>query len=123
MLRDRVMALAYSAIAMSAMYLTTAWLLKRRRNDPQQLLLEAFLALGVAFLTLAVRSHSTHAGTPHLGPGGAALVWVGCRQDRLLPRIFGALLNVAAGCVVATEFDTTVGHLTLPLGGTSGCYS
>jgi len=28
MLRDRVMALAYSAIAMSAMYLTTAWLLK-----------------------------------------------------------------------------------------------
>ncbi len=121
MLRDRVMALAYSAIAMSAMYLTTAWLLKRRRNDSQQLLLEAFLALGVAFLTLAVPlalDARWNAATWALE--GAALVWVGCRQNRLLPRIFGALLNVAAGCVVATEFDTTVGHLTLPLGGYFG---
>jgi uncharacterized membrane protein len=121
MLRDRVMALAYSAIAMSATYLTTAWLLQRRRNDSRQLLLEAFLALGVAFLTLAVPlalDARWNAGTWALE--GAALVWVGCRQGRLLPRVFGALLNVAAGCVVATEFDTTVGHLTLSLGGYFG---
>jgi uncharacterized membrane protein len=121
MLRDRVMALAYSAIAMSAAYLTTAWLLKRRRNDSQQLLLEAFLALGVAFLTLAVPlalDARWNAATWALE--GAALVWVGCRQGRLLPRVFGALLNVAAGCVAATEFESTVGHLTLPLGGYFG---
>jgi uncharacterized membrane protein len=121
MLHDRVMALAYSATAMSALYLTIAWLLKRRRNDSQRLLLEAFLALGVAFLTLAVPlalDARWNAATWALE--GAALVWVGCRQDRLLPRVFGACLSVAAGCVVATEFDTTVGHLTLPLGGYLG---
>jgi uncharacterized membrane protein len=121
MLYDRVMALAYSAIAMSSLYLTTAWLLKRRRKDSQQLLVEAFLALGVAFLTLAVPlalDARWNAGTWALE--GAALVWVGCRQDRLLPRIFGALLNVAAGCVLATEFDITTGHVMLPLGGYFG---
>jgi uncharacterized membrane protein len=121
MLHDRVMALAYSAIAMSALYLTAAWLLKRRRKDSQQLLVEAFLALGVAFLTLAVPlalDARWNAGTWALE--GAALVWVGCRQDRLLPRIFGALLNVAAGCVLATEFDITSGHVMLSLGGYFG---
>jgi len=117
MLHDRVMALAYSAIAMSALYLSTALLLKRRRHDSEQLLVEAFLALGVAFLTLAVPlalDARWNAATWALE--GAALVWVGCRQDRLLPRIFGALLIAAAGCVAATEFDATVGHLTVPLG-------
>ena len=121
MLHDRVMALAYSAIAMSALYLTAAWLLKRRRKDSQQLMVEAFLALGVAFLTLAVPlalDARWNAGTWALE--GAALVWVGCRQDRLLPRIFGALLNVAAGCVLATEFDIATGHVMLSLGGYLG---
>jgi len=121
MLHDRVMALAYSAIAMSALYLSTAWLLKRRRHGSEQLLVEAFLALGVAFLTLAVPlalDARWNAATWALE--GAALVWVGCRQDRFLPRIFGALLIVAAGCIAATEFDATVGHLTVPLGGYFG---
>jgi len=117
MLHDRTMALAYSAIAMSALYLTTAWLLKHRRNDSQLLLVESFLALGVAFLTLAVPlalDARWNAATWALE--GTALVWVGCRQDRLLPRIFGPLLIVAAGCVVTAEFDTAAGHAALPLG-------
>jgi uncharacterized membrane protein len=117
MLHERPMSLAYSAIAMSALYLTIAWLLKRRRTDSQKVMLEAFIALGVAFLTLAVPlalDARWNAATWALE--GAALVWVGCRQDRVLPRVFGALLNVAAGCVAATQFDTTVGHAMLPLG-------
>jgi uncharacterized membrane protein len=121
MLHDQGMALAYSAIAMSALYLTIAWLFKRRRDDPQQVLLEAFLALGIAFLTLAAPlalDARWNAATWALE--GAALVWVGCRQDRLLPRLFGALLNVAAGCVAATAFDTHAGHVTMPLGGYFG---
>jgi uncharacterized membrane protein len=121
MLHDQVMALAYSAIAMSGLYLTIAWLFKSRRDDPQQVLLEAFLALGIAFLTLAAPlalDARWNAATWALE--GAALVWVGCRQDRLLPRLFGALLNVAAGCVAATAFDTHAGHVTMPLGGYFG---
>jgi uncharacterized membrane protein len=117
MLHERLMSLAYSAIAMSALYLTIAWLLKRRHNDSQKLLLEAFIALGIVFLTLAVPlalDARWNAATWALE--GAALVWVGCRQNRILPRVFGTLLNVAAGCVVATQFDTAFGHATLPLG-------
>jgi uncharacterized membrane protein len=117
MLHDRLMALAYSAIAMSALYLMTAWLLKHRHRDTQKALIEAFIALSVAFLTLAVPlalDARWNAATWALE--GAALVWVGCRQNRILPRVFGALLNLAAGCVIVTQFDIVSGHPTLPPG-------
>jgi uncharacterized membrane protein len=117
MLHERVMSLAYSAIALSALYLTIAWLLTRRHDDSQKAMREAFIALGVAFLTLAIplaMDARLNAATWALE--GAALVWVGCRQDRILPRVFGALFNGAAGCVAATQFDMTIGHAALPLG-------
>jgi len=64
------------------------------------LLVEAFLALGVAFLTLAGAARTRW--TLELGQlafEGAALVWIGCRQNRKLPRASGALLQVAAGII------------------------
>jgi uncharacterized membrane protein len=116
MLHDRLMSLAYSAIALSALYLLTAWALKRRRSKTQALLIEAFIALGVAFLTLAIPlalDARWNAATWALE--GAALVWIGCRQNRVLARLFGALLSVAAGCVVLEQFDRG-GPFTLSLG-------
>ena len=121
MLHDKLMSLAYSAIAMSALYLLVAFALKRRRAESQILLVESFIALGVAFLTLAIPlalDARWNAATWALE--GAALIWVGCRQNRLLPRVFGALLNIAAGCVVAKEFDLGTAHWALPLGGFFG---
>jgi uncharacterized membrane protein len=117
MLHDKLMSLAYSAIAMSALYLIIAWLLKRRNADSQKLLIESFIALGVAFLTLAIPlalDARWNAATWALE--GAALIWVGCRQNRIPPRVFGALLNIAAGCVAMTEFKFTDSHWALPLG-------
>ncbi len=105
-----------AAIAMSAVYLACAWLLKRRRNQSQALLIEAFIALGVAFLTLAVPlalNARLNAATWALE--GTALIWVGCRQRRLLPRVAGALLNLASGCILSTQFNVTPGHTFLPL--------
>ena len=93
-------ALAYSALAVSAMYLVLAWLLFRGRRETQRLLVEAFLALGIAFLTLAVPlalDGRWSAATWALE--GAALVWVGCRQGRRLPRASGALLQIASGLI------------------------
>src|SRR6202051_1790394 len=116
MLHERLMSLAYSALAMSALYLSIAWILKYRRDDSQKLMREAFMALGIVFLTLAVPlALDARWNAASWALEGAALVWVGCRQNRLLPRVFGALLNVAAG-VVATQFDYTLLHATLPLG-------
>ena len=117
MLHDRLMVLAYSAIILSALYLSIAYLLKRRPGDSNKLLFESFLALSVAFLTLAVPlalDARWNAATWALE--GAALIWVGCRQDRLLPRLFGALLNFAAACLALSEFKMSGDYLTLPLG-------
>jgi uncharacterized membrane protein len=117
MLHERLMVLAYSAVALSALYLFAAYLLKRRASDSHKLLFESFIALSVAFLTLAVPlalDARWNAATWSLE--GAALIWVGCRQTRLLPRLFGALLNFAAACLALSEFKMSNDYLALPLG-------
>jgi uncharacterized membrane protein len=116
MLHDRLMVLAYSAVALSALYLFAAYLLKRRPSDSHALLFESFMALSVAFLTLAVPlalDARWNAATWALE--GAALIWVGCRQKRFLPRLFGALLTFAAACLALSEFKMSNGYLALPL--------
>jgi uncharacterized membrane protein len=117
MLHDHLMSLAYSAIVLSALYLTIAYLLKRRPGDSHKLLFESFMALSVAFLTLAVPlalDARWNAATWALE--GTALIWVGCRQNRLLPRLFGAFLNIVAACLALSEFKMGNDHLVLPLG-------
>lgn len=114
MLHGRLMPLAYSAIAMSAVYLLAVLLLKRRRNDPQAHMVEAFIALGVAFLTLAIPlALDARWNSVAWALEGSALVWVGCRQHRVLPRICGALLSLAAGLALSRQFDLTSGHVLL----------
>jgi uncharacterized membrane protein len=117
MLHGRLMVLAYSAVALSGLYLLAAYLLKRRASDSHKLLFESFMALSVAFLTLAVPlalDARWNAATWALE--GAALIWVGCRQTRLLPRLFGALLNFAAAWLALSEFKMSNDYLALPLG-------
>jgi uncharacterized membrane protein len=100
LLHDRSFALAFSALAVSALYLALARILFRRRRDTYRLLVEAFMALGVLFLTLAVPlalDGKWSAATWALE--GASLVWIGCRQNRRLPRVSGAVLQIAAGAI------------------------
>jgi uncharacterized membrane protein len=117
MLHDHLFSLAYSAVAVSAMYLAIAWLLRRGQVETRSLLIEAFVALGVAFLTLAVPlalDSRWNAATWALE--GSALIWIGCRQQRRLPRAFGAVLTIAAGCVIAQDFEFPGGLVVLRLG-------
>jgi uncharacterized membrane protein len=98
MLHQHQLALAYSALAVSALYLLLAWLLYSWRGELQRLLVEAFIALGVAFVTLAAPlALNGRSSAASWALEGAALVWVGCRQNRRLPRAFGSLLELAAG--------------------------
>jgi uncharacterized membrane protein len=118
MLHDHRLGLAYSAVAVSAMYLAIAWLLHRGHREARRVMIEAFAALGIAFLTLAVPlalDSRWNAATWALE--GSALIWIGCRQQRRLPRAFGALLTIAAGCVVAQDFEFSRGQVVLKLGG------
>jgi uncharacterized membrane protein len=107
MLHDQRFALAYSALAVSALYVVLAWLLHRRRGGAQRQLVEAFMALGVAFLTLAIPlALNGRWSAASWALEGAALIWVGCRQNRRLPRAFGALLQLAAGSALALGINT-----------------
>lgn len=114
LVHDWPFAAAYSAAAVSAMYLTLAWVLHRGKRETQRLLVEAFMALGVAFLTLTVPlalDGRWSAATWALE--GAALVWAGCRQGRRLPRAFGALLQIASGIIFL--FDYNAPYSTIPV--------
>ncbi|HVY79809.1 MAG TPA: DUF2339 domain-containing protein, partial [Steroidobacteraceae bacterium] len=105
---------AYSAVAVSALYLALAWLLYVGKRETQRLLVEAFMALGVAFLTLAVPlalDGRWSAATWALE--GAALVWVGCRQQRRLPRAAGTLLQIASGIIFMADLDAP--HSAVPV--------
>ena len=107
-------AVAYSAAAVSAMYLALAWFLHKGKRETQRLLVEAFMALGVVFLTLTVPlalDGRWSAATWALE--GAALVWIGCRQNRRLPRAFGTLLQIAGGVIFL--FDVESPHSGVPV--------
>ena len=91
---------AFSALAMALFYVAqAAWM----RARPQlAITFEASLAMATVFLTLvipfALDAHST-AGAWALE--GAGLVWLGFRQARRLPRLFGYLLLLLAGLAMA----------------------
>ncbi|MHB8813828.1 MAG: DUF2339 domain-containing protein [Steroidobacteraceae bacterium] len=107
MLHDHPLALAGSALAVAALYMGLAWVLYRYRRDGVRLLVQAFAALGTAFLTLAVPlALNARWSAASWALEGAALVWVGCRQNRRAPRAFGALLQLAAGGALAFTVTT-----------------
>ncbi|MBC7982589.1 MAG: DUF2339 domain-containing protein [Candidatus Obscuribacterales bacterium] len=100
MLHEQPYALSLSAVLVATLYLCLAWVLWRRRES-WRLLVEAFIALSVTFATLAIPlalNGRWSAATWALE--GAALIWVGSRQSRLLPRVAGALLQFAAACML-----------------------
>ncbi len=97
-------ALAWSALALGAFYLLLArWLLGRRR-DGLRLLVESFLALGVAFLTLAIPlALDGRWSAAAWAMEGAALMWVGSRQRRKLAIATGLLLQLGAGLLFGAD--------------------
>ena len=114
LMRDTPYGLAFSAVAVSTFYLLLAGWLYGRHRDQLRLLVESFLALGVAFATLAVPlafDGQLTAATWALE--GTAILWVGLRQERRLARAVGALLELAAG--VAFLFDAQFATEALPI--------
>lgn len=91
-------ALAYSALALAAFYISLAGLIHRLRPRELRLLTEAFLALGVGFATLAIPL-ALDAGwtSASWALEGAGITWAGLRQGRRLWLLSGLLLQVAGG--------------------------
>ncbi len=106
LVRDFPHGRAWSAAGAGIVYLLLAAWLHRAQRDTLRMLKESFLALGVAFLTLAVPlwlDDSWTAATWALE--GAALVWIGMRQGRWLPAASGVLLQFAAAVAYLAQRD------------------
>jgi uncharacterized membrane protein len=95
---DTEYGLAISAAAMSAFYVSVASWLRRAHGSHMRLLSESFIALGVAFGTIAIPLALDDRWTASAWAlEGAALVWVGVRQRGNLAKLTGAALLLASG--------------------------
>jgi uncharacterized membrane protein len=104
MMRQFEYGAAWSAFALAAVYLALAWSLFRRGGTHLRLLVESYIALSLAFATLAIPLAFDGRMTSAVWAlEGAAVVWVGARQGRLLARVFGYLLQFAAGFAFASD--------------------
>jgi len=96
--------MAFSTLALGAVYLGLGALLLRRAPQQLRTMVEAFLPIGIGFVTLAVPygfdNHNLTGATWALE--GAGLYYLGVRQTRWLSRLAGVLLQLAAGVALVT---------------------
>ncbi|MEJ2061102.1 MAG: DUF2339 domain-containing protein [Gammaproteobacteria bacterium] len=101
---------AISALAVGLFYAFAAMLVWRRNQASLRMLVEAFLALAVAFGTLAIPMAVDGRWTGAAWAlEGAALVWIGVRQQRRLARAFGVLVQLGAGVAFLADMAEPVG--------------
>jgi uncharacterized membrane protein len=106
LLQGRPYAMSFSALALAAVYLLLTRGVWRRGGEELRLLAESFLALGVAFVTLAVPlALDGHWTAGAWAVEGAAIFWIGLRQDRGLAIAAGLLLQIGAAVAFAVGDD------------------
>uniref|UniRef100_UPI0040564DB0 DUF2339 domain-containing protein n=1 Tax=Candidatus Electrothrix sp. TaxID=2170559 RepID=UPI0040564DB0 len=101
LVKDIEYGLAISALLVSLFYIGLARFLWNKGNERlrqgMRTLTEAFFALAVVFATLAVPLALSGRWTAVTwAMEGAALIWLGVRQNRMMPRNFGTLLQFIA---------------------------
>ena len=104
LVRDFEYGLAISALGVGLFYATLATALWQKRREYLRMLVEVFIALAVAFGTLAIPLAVDGRWTGAAWAlEGAALVWIGVRQNRLLALGFGVLVQHGAGAAFIAE--------------------
>ncbi|MEL7187051.1 MAG: DUF2339 domain-containing protein [Pseudomonadota bacterium] len=97
-LEDSEYGLSITAAIVAAFYAGLAWWLLQRRDERFDLLRQSFIALSVAFGTIAVPLALDDRWTAIAWAlEGAALVWIGVRQSTSLAKAAGILLSFASG--------------------------
>ncbi|RMT00512.1 putative membrane protein, partial [Pseudomonas coronafaciens pv. oryzae] len=92
---------AFSALALGLIYMGLARWLAGRTSGRTVLLMETCLALGVVFATLAIPlGLGSQWTTSAWAVEGAAVLWLGLRQQRRLAQAFGLLLQVGASAIL-----------------------
>lgn len=89
--------LAISAFVIGLIYFALAKALWHKPPEGMRTLAEAFLALGVIFATITIPLAFDGRWTAAAWSlEGAGMIWIGLRQNRLLVRLFGLLLQILA---------------------------
>ena len=113
---------AWSALTLAAVYLGLARAVFGSRGGSLRLLAEAFLALGVVFGSLAIPLALDGRWTSAAWAlEGAAIVWVGVRQQRLPARIFGLALQFFAGAAFLADPTRPSGTVLIANSAYLGC--
>lgn len=99
LVREIEYAAAFSSLALGALYLALGWWMARpgRSSEVHRWLAECFAALGLGFVTLAVPLALEARWTSAVwAVEGAAVFWMGRRQERWLARAAGLALQLLA---------------------------
>ena len=100
---------AFSALAFGAVYVALAAFTLRKRRAEMRLLSESLIAIGVGFVTLAVPlALEVRWTSAAWALEGAGAFWVGARQARWMPRVFGLGLIGLAAAILLTTLETNV---------------
>ena len=102
LIEDTEYGLAISAISLAVFYTLVATWLHRTQSKQLRLLVESFIALSVAFATIAIPLALDDRWTAAAWSlEGAALIWISVKQHRLLAKLAGTALLIAAGVAYA----------------------
>ncbi|WP_374648025.1 DUF2339 domain-containing protein [Rhizorhabdus sp.] len=105
---------AFAALGFGALYLTLAMAVMRRGGEAFRLLAETMLAIGIGFATLAI---PLALGARWTGSAwaleGVGAFWVGMRQARWMPRLFGLLLILVAALMFMGMIGGNISALPL----------
>ena len=113
LMEGRRLPLAFCALGLGALYAALAWWLRRRKD--YDALAQSHALLAVGFATLAVPlALSAQATACVFALEGAALAWLGLRQQRRLPQFTGAGLQFAAA--MAFSIGRTAGTASMDAG-------
>ena len=109
---DIEFALCFSAVVVAGVYASLALVLHRMRRSHLQSVVEAFIALAIGFATVAIAlAFDARWTSASWALEGAALVWVGCRQNRTLAKLAGGALQLlACGAWIMHGFEQVHFH-------------
>lgn len=114
LVHDRPFGSAFAAIGFAALYLGVAAWTMRYRRDTFRVMNETMLAIGIGFVTLAVPlALGTRWTSAAWALEGAGAFWVGMRQARWMPRLFGILLQIVAALIYLGKMSGDVSAIPL----------
>jgi uncharacterized membrane protein len=98
--------MAFSALALAFYYISLAFFLNKRLGSQKRLITESFLSIGIVFSTLTIPfAFEINITSALWALEGAAIVWIGARQNQWLARVFGLVLIVVASAIFILNLD------------------